>query len=146
MFKKTKEKSSTQSAYVCSLFDAESRGAFEVEKDETTFCFSMSFLKKKKSQTEIIVSSDDEKLESLVEFLNDWNFNEIETFHLDCDCGTDLLKFTKLKKDLFNDKCDNCYVDYFFSGSKRIKKGSALEVNITKDQCLVLASQLMKCL
>lgn len=141
MFEKTEEKSVKT---ICNFFDKKSKRIFKVEKNEISFCFSMFSLKKKKSQTEIIVSSNDLKLESLIEFLNNWNFNEIEMFHLDCDCGTDLLKFTKVKKDLFNDDCDNCYVDYFFSSSKKIKKEAAIEVNITKDQCLVFANQLMR--
>lgn len=147
---------------ICSLLDANAkvRTFFDVEADWDkqfpVLYFQMYDIKdkKKKRMSDIIVGYkkqiDDEvfknrtkDLKNLIIFLKDWeSFEKVSSnFYLDCDCFEDLFKFTKLKKEYFKDKEDNMYIDFFSSGGN-FKKKQTIEVNITKDQALVLAEQL----
>lgn len=137
---------------ICSLLDvnAEVRAFFDVEADcdekLPMLYFSMYDIKdkKKKRMSDIIVDCDTRKDElfDLIKFLRDWNFKKfLSYYYLSCNCETDLFKFMKLKKEYFNDKEDNMYICYFSSGGN-FKRKQTIEVNITKDQAKVLASQL----
>lgn len=139
---------------LCALLDIKAavRTFFDVEYDYDpkfkVLYFTMYDIKdkKKKRASDIIVSYIDRafEIESLVEFLNDWDFgtDEMPKFFLDCDCGADLLKLFKVKKDAFGDDEDNMYIDYFSSGSGRFRRKQTIEVNITRQQAELLASRL----
>lgn len=142
---------------VCSLLDVTTkvRTLFEVEADwDEKFPVLYFFMydikdKKKKRMSDIVVRYDERKddLVNLIKFLKDWNFSATKCSHfwLDCDCLSDAFRFTKIKKELYNDEDDNVYID-FFSSSGNFKKKQITEVNITKDQAEILAEQLERLL
>lgn len=156
MFKKREEQKPNIS--VCSLLDAnaETRTFFDVEADWDGKFRVLYFLmydikdKKKKRMSDIVVSYDKRKddLNDLIRFLKDWKFSATKygigyapRFWLDCDCLSDTFRFTKIKKELYNDKEDNVYIDFFSSGGN-FKRKQVVEVNITKDQAKILVEQL----
>lgn len=139
---------------LCALLDLKAavRTFFDVEYDYDpkfkVLYFTMYDIKdkKKKRSSEIIVNYTERvpEIESLVEFLNDWDFDseKLPKFFLSCDCGADLFKFYKLKKDAFGDDEDNMYIDYFCTGRGRFRRKQTIEVNITRQQAELLASRL----
>lgn len=156
MFKKKEEQK--PNIPVCSLLDtdAEVRTFFDAEADwDEKFQVLYFFMydikdKKKRRMSDIVVSYDKRKddLADLIKFLRDWNFSAAKygigyapRFWLDCDCLSDAFRFTKIKKELYNDKEDKVYIDFFSSGWS-LKKKQTIEVNITKEQAKVLARQL----
>lgn len=145
---KNKKKFEDDTKTICSLFDTTSREVLDVFTDVYFVYFKMFPLNHKTKATGILVKATSSELKELIKFLKDWNFREDETkeFYLNCDCGTDLFKFTKLKKEYYKDEHDNCYIEYFYSGFGKIKKGTAIELNVTKDQCRVLAEQISELL
>lgn len=156
MFKKKEEQK--PNIPVCSLLDADAkvRAFFDVEADwDEKFQVLYFFMydikdKKKRRMSDIVVSYDKRKdgLVDLIKFLRDWNFSATKygigyapRFWLDCDCLSDAFRFTKIKKELYNNDNDNVYIDFFSSGGS-FKKKQTTEVNITRDQAEVLANQL----
>lgn len=139
---------------ICSLLDvnAKVRTFFEVEADwdkQFPVLYFMMFDikdKKRKRMSDIIVDYSKRKDDvlKLVQFLREWSFDKDKTssYYFACDCNTDLFAFTKLKKGYFReDKDDNMCIDFFSSGGT-FKRNQIIEVNIIKDQALVLADQL----
>lgn len=131
---------------VCSLMDKHSdpHTFLDVERYDDYFSFMMYDIKdKKKRRSSDIVVKDRDALMRLVEFLNEWDFTDIEKMFVECNCGFDALKFTKVKKDYYNEEEDSVYIDYYWSFHGRVGNRNVIEVEISKDQALVLANQLM---
>lgn len=137
---------------VCSLLDANAkvRTFFDVEADWDEQFPVLYFMmydikdKKKRRMSDIVVDYSKRKDDvlKLVQFLRKWSFDKDKTslYYFACDCNTDLFAFTKLR-NFREDKDDNMYIDFFSSGGS-FRKKQTIEVNITKDQALVLANQL----
>lgn len=143
---------------ICSLLDADAkiRTFFDVEADpDDQFPVLYFFMydiedKKKKRMSDIIVNyrTKENDIIDLIKFLKNWNFSTVKLnmdsapkFWLDCDCLVDGFRFIKIKKEVYNEKEDNMYIDFFSSGGN-FKRKQVIEVNITKQQAEVLANQL----
>lgn len=151
MFKKKEQKPNIP---ICSLLDADAkvRTFFDVEADcdekFQVLYFSMYDIKdkKKRRMSDIVVRYDERKddLIGLIKFLKDWKFSATgyaPRFWLDCNCLSDAFRFTKIKKEIYNDREDKVYIDFFSLGGS-FKKKQVTEAGITRDQAEVLAKRL----
>lgn len=115
----------------------------EQDIDEGTYLYftiAPTNKRKQKKSTDIVINtSKSEGVNILSRYLKYWDFegDKAISMYLGCDCGCDLMRFTKIREECFNDSCDSVRVHYMTNFALDSRRFS--EVQISREDAVHLA-------